>query len=124
MKTMRALLLGGLLAAAALPLALAQDDSEAAAPDGAEQYQLFCAACHMSDGSGAEGAGRYPNLADNLVVEASADFVIMRILNGYGAMPAFRSLSDDNIAAIVNHVRNTFNDADEEISPEDVADLR
>lgn len=124
MKKLRALLFTGLLVAAALPLAAAQDGSEAAAPDGAEQYRLFCQACHMSDGSGAEGAGRYPNLAANPAVEASSDFVIMRILNGYGAMPAFRSLSDDNIAAIVNHVRNTFNDADEELSPEDVASHR
>jgi len=118
MKRLRSLMLSGLVLGATLSLAIAQDDSEAAAPNGAEQYQLFCAACHMSDGSGAEGAGRYPNLTGNPAVEASPEFVIMRILNGYGAMPSFASLSDENIAAIVNHVRNEFNNADEEIGPE------
>jgi len=123
MKNVRSILIGGLLAGTALSLALAQDSSEPA-DNGAQQYQLFCAACHMSDGSGAEGAGRYPNLAGNPAVEASPEFVMMRVLNGYGAMPSFRSLSDDNIAAIVNHVRNNLNDADAEIEPEAVEALR
>src|SRR5690625_410701 len=117
MKRLRSLMLSGLVLGATLSLAIAQDDSEAAAPNGAEQYQLFCAACHMSDGSGADGAGRYPNLTGNPAVEASPVFVVVRILNGYGAMPWFASLSVENIAAIVNHVRNAFQNADEQVGP-------
>lgn len=122
-----------LLAAAAglavtVSLAFAQenaDGAETAASEGEVLYQSFCAACHMSDGRGAEGAGRYPNLAGNPAVEASADFVIMRILHGYGAMPPFAgSLNDEEVAAIVNHVRGTFNDSDEEISAELPESLR
>ena len=120
----RNLLFGALLMTAALSLATAQDNAEPAQPDGAEQYQLFCAACHMSDGSGAEGAGRYPNLADNLAVEASADLVISRILHGYGAMPSFSSRSNEQIAAIVNYVRGTFNNAEQVIDAEYIEGMR
>src|SRR5690625_7849505 len=115
MKRLRSLMLSGLVLGATLSLAIAQDVSEAAAPNGAEQYQLFCAACHMSDGSGAEGAGRYPNLTGNPAVEASPEFVIMRILNGYGAMPSFAYLSYETIAAIFNYVRNYCTLAVEEL---------
>src|SRR5690625_7712178 len=77
-----------------LSLTFAQEDGDAAdgaaaASEGAVLYQSFCAACHMTDGSGAEGAGRYPNLADNPAVEASAAFAIMPLLPGFGARPPF-----------------------------------
>jgi len=113
-----------LLAIALLSLAIAQNDEPAPASDGAEQYQLFCAACHMSDGQGAEGAGIYPALANNPAVAASPDFVILRILHGRGAMPAFGSLSDEQVAAIVNFVRTSFNDAEDEIGTEQVEAFR
>lgn len=103
-----------------LSMASAQDGAEPAAPDGAELYQLFCAACHMSDGRGAEGAGRYPNLAGNAAAAASPELIILRVLRGFGAMPAFASLNDAQVAAIVNHVRGTLNDVAEEIGPEQV----
>ena len=109
---------------AALSLAVAQDNAEPAQPDGAEQYQLFCAACHMSEGSGAEGAGRYPNLANNIAVEVSADLVISRILHGYGAMPSFSSRSNEEIAAIVNFVRGTFNNSEQVIDADYVEAMR
>jgi len=111
-----------------LSLTFAQEDggaADGAASEGAVLYQSFCAACHMTDGSGAEGAGRYPNLADNPAVEASADFVIMRILHGFGAMPPFAgSLDDAEIAAIVNHVRGTLNDSGETIEADLPESLR
>ncbi len=113
-----------LFIASALSLTVAQGDAQQARPDGAEQYQLFCAACHMSDGRGAEGAGIYPALANNPAVAASSDFVILRILHGWGAMPSFRSLSDEQIAAIVNYVRSSFNDVEEEIGAEKVEAFR
>ena len=120
----RNLLIGTVLMTAALSLAVAQDNAEPAQPDGAEQYQLFCAACHMSDGSGAEGAGRYPNLANNIAVEVSADLVISRILHGYGAMPSFSSRSNEEIAAIVNFVRGTFNNSEQVIDADYVEAMR
>jgi mono/diheme cytochrome c family protein len=116
-----------LLAASAMILLSAARAQDGAAPvqDGAYLYKESCAACHMLDGMGAEGAGRYPNLAGNPVVEASADFVLLRILRGQGAMPPFASsLNDEKIASIVNYVRGTFNSSTDEIGAPDVARLR
>ncbi|HLR45986.1 MAG TPA: cytochrome c [Deinococcales bacterium] len=122
------LLLTAAVLTVGLSLSFAQengDDADEAASEGAVLYQSFCAACHMTDGSGAEGAGTYPNLADNNAVEASADFVITRILDGYGAMPPFAgSLDDAEVAAIVNHVRGTLNDSDETIEADLPESLR
>jgi mono/diheme cytochrome c family protein len=103
----------------------AQNGAASQNPEGAELYMSYCAACHMSDGRGAEGAGRYPNLAGNPTVEASADFVILRILKGYGAMPPFAgSLDNDQVAAIVNHVRGTLNASADVIDGEAAAKFR
>lgn len=116
--------LAALLVTAVISLATAQDSAATEAPDGALIYQNSCAACHMSDGRGAEGAGRYPNLAGNPAVVASPDLVFIRVLNGYGAMPAFRSLSNEQIAAVTNFVRGTLNDAEDVVEAEQVEAFR
>src|SRR5699024_11535735 len=70
------LLLTAAVLTVGLSLSFAQengDDADEAASEGAVLYQSFCAACHMTDGSGAEGAGTYPNLADNNAVEARSE---------------------------------------------------
>ncbi len=123
MKAVKLLAAGAVLAVA-VSLAGAQNNTPAAAPDGALLYQNYCAACHMSDGRGAEGAGRYPNLAGNPAVEVSPQLVVMRILKGMGAMPAFASQSNENVAAIVNHVRTELNSATEEIDAQFVEAMR
>lgn len=91
----------------------------------ANLYFHNCAACQTSDGRGAEGAANYPSLSGNPIVVSPVDFVLLRILKGFGAMPPFAGMLDDaEIAAIVNHVRGTFNDADDEIGADKVAELR
>jgi mono/diheme cytochrome c family protein len=119
-------LLLALAATAVIMLSAARaQDNAAPEQDGAYLYKESCAACHMIDGSGAEGAGRYPNLAGNAVVEASADYVVLRILRGQGAMPPFAgSLTDAQVSAIVNHVRGTLNSSADLIGEEEVARLR
>lgn len=119
-------LLLALAATAVIVLSAARaQDNAVPEQDGAYLYKESCAACHMIDGSGAEGAGRYPNLAGNPVVEASADFVVLRILRGQGAMPPFAgSLTDAQVSAIVNHVRGTLNSSADLIGEEEVARLR
>lgn len=125
---MTALLGLGVIASQAGLNARAQD-AQAPAADGALLFKNYCAACHMDDGSGVgpqEGAGayNYPPLAGNPLTQ-SADYIIIRILHGQGAMPTFaRSLNDEQVAAIVNHVRTGLNEAQDEIGPEKVAELR
>ena len=75
---------------------------------GAAVYAGACAGCHMADGRGAVGAGRYPALAGDDRLAAAA-YPISRVLHGKGAMPPFaRSLTDDQIAAVVGYIRSRF----------------
>jgi mono/diheme cytochrome c family protein len=86
---------------------------------GAEVYQHICQGCHMPDGKGAIGAGRYPALAgDGSLV--STEFMAMTLLEGRRNMPAFGgngdvglffavpTLNDVQIAAVINYVRSSF----------------
>jgi cytochrome c5 len=71
-------------------------------------YKAVCQGCHMADGAGAVGAGSYPALANDLKTGAS-EYVISRVLNGYGAMPSFKSqLDDQQVADVVAYVRTHF----------------
>jgi mono/diheme cytochrome c family protein len=71
-------------------------------------YANICAECHMREGQGASGAGRYPALAHNSNLAASG-FAIDRVLHGHGAMPPFaRQLTDAQIADVVTFIRTHF----------------
>jgi mono/diheme cytochrome c family protein len=62
----------------------------------------------MSDAQGAIGAGAYPALAHNPRLRA-AIYPITLILHGQRAMPPFDdSLSDAQIANVINYVRTHF----------------
>jgi mono/diheme cytochrome c family protein len=71
-------------------------------------YNATCAGCHMPDGKGAQGAGRYPALADNPALEA-APYVIVNVLHGRKSMPSFGDeMNDEQVAAVVNYTRTHF----------------
>jgi mono/diheme cytochrome c family protein len=86
---------------------------------GQEIYEHICQGCHMPDGAGAVGAGRYPALAKNRNL-ASRQFMAVTLLLGRRNMPAFGAkhaiafigrpvtLSDVQIAAVINYVRTHF----------------
>jgi mono/diheme cytochrome c family protein len=86
---------------------------------GPEVFRQICQGCHMPDGKGAVGAGRYPALAGDASL-ASTDFMAMTLLEGRRNMPAFGgngdvglffsvpTLNDDQIAAVINYVRSSF----------------
>lgn len=97
----------------------------AAGPNGEDLFRRNCAACHMAEGQGAEGAGRFPALANNPALTA-AGYPIFVVLNGLGGMPWFNGmLSDEEIAAVVTYVRTHFgNNYTEVVKPEDVALMR
>ncbi len=92
---------------------------------GAAIYRSVCAGCHMPDGRGATGAGAYPNLAGDDKL-AAAGYPIALVLHGHGAMPPFaRLLSDAQVAAVVEYVRQNFGNAYTDApSPADVAAAR
>lgn len=75
---------------------------------GAAVYGAVCAGCHMPDGRGAAGAAAYPALAADPRLAVAA-YPIARVLRGKGAMPPFsRTLSDEQVAAVVDYVRTSF----------------
>jgi mono/diheme cytochrome c family protein len=86
---------------------------------GAEVFRRICQGCHMPDGKGAVGAGRYPALAGDASL-ASTQFMAITLLEGRRNMPAFGgngdvglffavpTLTDDQIAAVINYVRSSF----------------
>jgi mono/diheme cytochrome c family protein len=93
--------------------------------DGAALYRAICQGCHMPDGKGAVGAGRYPALAANDKLEI-AGYPVFIVTNGQKGMPGFGAWLDDaQVAAVVNYVRTNFgNDYSDAVSPDDVKAVR
>jgi mono/diheme cytochrome c family protein len=87
--------------------------------DGQQIYERICQGCHMADGRGAAGAGRYPALAKDLAL-SSRQYMALTILAGRRNMPAFGAkhaigfggppmvLNETQIAAVINYVRTHF----------------
>jgi len=87
--------------------------------DGRQVYEQICQGCHMPDAGGAVGAGHYPALAKDPTL-VSRQFMALTILKGRRNMPAFSpkhaigfagapaTLSNAQIAAVVNYVRTNF----------------
>ena len=112
--------------AAAKPAAAPAADTGA----GAKLYQLACATCHMPDGTGVTGL--QPALVGSKVVTGPAGTLAKVILLGpekalpnrpktnANVMPAFDSLSDEDIAAIATYVRKTFGKGASAVTPAQV----
>jgi mono/diheme cytochrome c family protein len=80
--------------------------------DGKALYAASCQGCHMAKGEGARGAGFYPKLAGNPLVQ-SPEYIVYRVANGYRGMPAFAGMmSDEQIAAVATYVSQAFGKPD------------
>lgn len=110
-------------------------------PDEAEMkagqavYAKFCIACHEADGTGAPRI--YPPLPANALLQSINPSSTLRIiLDGAhtvttprapntGEMPGYaRQLSDDEIAAVTNYIRNSWGNAGPLVTPAQVAKAR
>jgi mono/diheme cytochrome c family protein len=136
-------------AAAALSLAIVspafadsagiRNDALLKTDSGARIYAHICQACHMPNGQGAVGAGRYPAFAHNPTT-SSASYMALTILHGRRNMPAFAPkdpgdsesesfidpvwLTDQQIASVINYIRTHFgNDYKDAITAADVKAL-
>jgi mono/diheme cytochrome c family protein len=92
---------------------------------GEELYANVCAACHMPEGEGAEGAGIYPALADNrkLASKGYPAYVVVKGLNGMP--PVGEMMDDEQVAEVVNYVRTHFgNSYQDTLQPGEVQALR
>jgi mono/diheme cytochrome c family protein len=92
---------------------------------GEDLYRAICQGCHMPDARGAQGAAQYPALAANPRLETAA-YPAAMVLAGRRAMPPLGgSLSDEQIAEVVNYVRSHFdNRYADTITPDEVERLR
>jgi cytochrome c oxidase subunit II len=74
---------------------------------GEKVYNANCAACHKADG---KGAGPIKALDGSAIVLNDAAAQINILLNGAnnGAMPAWKQLSDTEIAAVISYTKNSW----------------
>ncbi len=103
------------------------------AGEGEQLFIAACATCHMLSGSGVKD-GAYPSLFHNSVTgAANADNLVMAVLHGVerrgsindASMPAFEDEFDDNqVASLVNYVKDTFGNPQGKVNAEDVHRLR
>jgi mono/diheme cytochrome c family protein len=103
--------LGGLIAGGGI-LAASASAAEAAAVDREAAREVFhaysCSACHALADAGA-GGSIGPTL-DNPTL--TRDFVLGRIANGQGAMPAFKGqLADEDIALLADYIVEVSHEA-------------
>ncbi len=86
---------------------------------GEKVYAANCAACHQATG---KGAGPIKALDGSLlVVDADKTPSIHILLNGRGAMPAWKQLSDTDIAAVISYTKNSWsNKTGQMVQPSEV----
>jgi glucose/arabinose dehydrogenase/mono/diheme cytochrome c family protein len=97
------------------------EDESALIQQGQTVFSNQCTACHGAQGQ----AGIGPGMADNqFVTQADPEPVIDIVVHGRGQMPGFGdSLSNEQIAAVVSYIRNSFGNDASVVSPEEVAEV-
>jgi cytochrome c oxidase subunit II len=92
---------------------------------GEKVYAANCAACHKADGT---GAGPIKALVGSpVVVDADHAKQIQVLLNGQnnGAMPAWKQLSDTEIAAVITYTKNSWtNKTGQIVQPSEIVAAR
>lgn len=92
---------------------------------GEQVYAQNCLACHQASGKGAGAIKAVDGAA--VVLDADKNKQIMVLLNGQnnGSMPAWRALSDTDIAAVITYTKNNWsNKTGQLVQPADVLALR
>ena len=98
---------------------------DALAARGEKVYAANCAACHKADGT---GAGPIKPLAGSAIVQdADKSKQIQIVLHGAanGAMPAWKQLSDTEIAAVITYTKNAWsNKTGQVVQPSEIVAAR
>ena len=91
---------------------------------GEKVYAANCAACHQANG---KGAGPIKPLDGSAIVQNDPVKQIQILLNGAnnGAMPAWKQLSDTEIAAVITYTKNSWsNNTGKVIQPAEIVAAR
>jgi cytochrome c oxidase subunit 2 len=88
---------------------------------GAQVYASNCGVCHQANGKGVPNA--FPALDGSKVVADKAA-VVNILLNGKNAMPAWRTLSDVELAAVTTYVRNSWGNKAQLVQPSEFGAAR
>ncbi|PEN13200.1 cytochrome C [Longibacter salinarum] len=117
------------------PVVATTTEPEEVEVDGAQIYSSRCATCHQSDGEGISGA--FPPLNQAEWVTGDKGQIIRILLQGMigevevrgnvynGNMPAWgNQLSDQEIAAVITHVRQSWDNSASEVTGEEVQSVR
>jgi mono/diheme cytochrome c family protein len=120
-------------ASALAPVAPAASGGAGAAA-GDQIYASLCVACHQASGQGLPGV--FPPLAESEWVKAAPEVPIKILLLGLGGsvtvkgqayngqMPPFKQLSDAEIAAVLTHVRKSWNNGGAVVTADAVKEVR
>ncbi len=103
--------------------------------DGEAIYNSRCLACHQADGQGV--AGVFPPLTETEWVTGDKGVLIRLVLDGMmgpievqgmvyqGAMPPWKAfLSDEEVAALLTYIRQSWGNDASSVSPSEVAAVR
>jgi len=92
---------------------------------GEKVYAANCAACHRADGKGAGPIKALDASAVVLDADKSKQMAIMLNGAGNGAMPAWKQLSDTELAAVVTYTKNSWtNKTGQLVQPAEMAAAR
>jgi len=92
---------------------------------GEKVYNANCAACHQASGMGAGPIK--PLVGSAIVLDADKGKQIATVLNGAanGAMPAWKQLSDTELAAVITYTKNSWtNKTGQIVQPKEVVAAR
>ena len=103
------------------------------ASSGQRLYAMNCQSCHGAEGQGVRGM--QPPLAGTPVPVGDPDVLLGWVMYGQrpaalprgayaGVMPQFAYLTDDDLAALLTHVRGSFGNHAEPVPPSRVAAMR
>ena len=86
-------------------------------------YNANCSGCHQKDGTGIPGV--FPAMIGSEVANGPAAYQLNLVINGVvGRMPAFKALSDSDIAAVITYERRSFGNNGSVVQPSDVTSAR
>lgn len=103
-------------------------------PSGQQLYARHCLTCHQSDGYGVPNL--QPAIKGGSWVKGEGRALAMFVMTGgfnsadrkesdsHNVMPAFRQLSDAELAALLTYIRQAFGDGGAAVSETDVAEVR